>query len=128
MSNAIHQISIPQNEPVLSYVPGSPERKALKEALHEAKSKTVELPAYINGERILDGERVSVHPPHEHAHTLGHFYRGTEQHVHQAIEAARGAKAEWAALPWHERAAVFLRADDCGVQHPLVLRPVDQVR
>lgn len=112
MSNAIYHIAIPANEPVLSYAPGSPEKAALQAALKEAKSTEKMLPAYINGQEVLEGEKVSVHPPHEHSHTLGHFYRGTAAHVHQAIEAALSAKQSWADTPWQERAAVFLRAAD----------------
>ncbi|WP_116105211.1 L-glutamate gamma-semialdehyde dehydrogenase [Lewinella sp. IMCC34191] len=112
MSDAIFNIAIPTNEPVLAYAPGSPERKELKQALQEAKATQRELPAFINGERVLDGEKVSVHPPHERNFTLGHFYRGTTHHVHQAIDAALAAKAGWEALPWQQRAAVFLRAAD----------------
>ena len=112
MPNAIYNIAIPANEPVLSYAPDSKERGELQQALREAKSTSRELPAYINGERILDGEKVSVHPPHELSHTLGHFYRGTTDHVHRAIDAALAAKRGWADTPWHERAAVFLRAAD----------------
>lgn len=112
MSNAIFNINIPANEPVLSYAPGSKETKDLKEALAAAKAEVQELPAFINGARVLEGEKVSVHPPHERKHLLGHFYRGTQEHVHQAIDAALGAKEAWAATPWHERAAVFLRAAD----------------
>ena len=112
MSNAIHHLAIPPNEPVRAYAPGSPERADLQRALEEARAETRELPAFINGERVLEGEKVSVHPPHDHGHTLGHFYRGTAEHVHRAIAAAQGAKDAWAATPWHERAAVFLRAAD----------------
>ncbi|MGB3802153.1 MAG: L-glutamate gamma-semialdehyde dehydrogenase [Lewinella sp.] len=112
MSDAIFNIAVPPNEPVLSYAPGSPERKELKQALQEAKAKQRDLPALINGERILDGEKVSVHPPHERNFTLGHFYRGTPEHVHQAIDAALAAKAGWESLPWQQRAAIFLRAAD----------------
>lgn len=112
MSNAIFNIAVPYNEPVMSYAPGSPEKKALLAAIHQAKAKARELPAFINGERILEGEKVSIHPPHERSHLLGHFYRGTSDHVHQAIKAAQAAKQSWADTPWHERAAVFLRAAD----------------
>ncbi|MTB50073.1 L-glutamate gamma-semialdehyde dehydrogenase [Lewinella sp. W8] len=112
MSNAIFNIAIPANEPVLGYAPGSPEKAELQEALKAAKSEVKELPAFINGKRILEGEKVSVHPPHEIKHTLGHFYRGTQDHVHQAIDAALNAKESWAATPWQERVAVFLRAAD----------------
>ncbi|MCP9235503.1 L-glutamate gamma-semialdehyde dehydrogenase [Lewinella sp. JB7] len=112
MSDAIFHISVPDNEPVLGYAPGSPERDQLKQALKEAKSAARELPAYINGDPILEGEKVTVHPPHERAFTLGHFYRGTTDHVHRAIDAALAAKPAWEALPWQQRAAVFLRAAD----------------
>ena len=112
MSDAIFNLAVPYNEPVLNYAPGSAERQALQQALREAKAQTRELPAFIGGERILEGEKVSVHPPHELGHTLGHFYRGTQDHVHRAIEAARTAKPAWEALPWNQRAAVFLRAAD----------------
>ncbi|MEM9930356.1 MAG: aldehyde dehydrogenase family protein, partial [Bacteroidota bacterium] len=112
MSNAIFNIAVPANEPVMGYAPGSPEKKALLGAIHQAKAKARDLPAFIKGKRILEGEKVSIHPPHERQHLLGHFYRGTQEHVHQAIDAALTAKASWAATPWHERAAVFLRAAD----------------
>lgn len=112
MSNAIFNIAVPYNEPVLDYAPESPEKKELLAALHAAKSQQRELPAFINGKRVLDGEKVSVHPPHEHKHTLGHFYRGTKEHVHQAIDAAMAAKQSWSDTPWQERAAVFMRAAD----------------
>lgn len=112
MPNAIYDLAVPANEPVFAYGPGSAERAELKAALAEAKSKTLDLPAFIGGERVLEGERISVHPPHEHAHTLGHFHRGTPAHVHAAIDAALGAKEAWENTPWEERAAVFLRAAD----------------
>ena len=112
MSNAIFHLNVPANEPVFPYAPGDAATKELKAALAAAKSETRELPAFIGGERVLEGEKVSVHPPHDHGHLLGHFYRGTREHVNRAINAALAAKDEWAALPWHERAAVFLRAAD----------------
>jgi 1-pyrroline-5-carboxylate dehydrogenase len=51
-------------------------------------------------------------PPHEHAYTLGHYHEGSAAHVEQAIEAALAAKPAWEALPWEQRAAVFLRMAD----------------
>ena len=112
MANAIFNIAVPYNEPVLGYAPGSPEKKALLGEIHAAKSRELALPAFINGREVLEGEKVTVHPPHERQHTLGYFHRGTKEHVHQAIDAALAAKESWAATPWHERAAVFLRAAD----------------
>src|SRR5262249_58210150 len=42
----------------------------------------------------------------------GTFHQGGKDHVAMAIEAARRAQPEWAALPWEARAAVFLKAAD----------------
>ena len=112
MHNALAQLAVPANEPVLSYAPGSPERKELKAALEAAKSVVRELPAFIGGQRVLEGEKVALTPPHEHGHTLGYFYRGTQGQGKRAIEAALEAKDAWADLPWEDRAAIFLRAAD----------------
>ena len=112
MPNATFHLAIPDNEPVYPYAPGDAATAELRAALEELRSTETELPAFINGERVLEGERVRVHPPHEIAHTLGHFYRGTDEHVHRAIDAALGAKDAWARMPWQERAAIFLRAAD----------------
>ena len=38
---------MPINEPVLSYAPGSPEKKRLKEVLAELKSAEMDVPMYI---------------------------------------------------------------------------------
>ena len=37
---------------------------------------------------------------------------GDASHVQAAIDAAMGAREEWAALPWEQRAAIFLKAAD----------------
>ncbi len=66
----------------------------------------------IGGKKITSGDLVSMHPPHEHQHVLGHYHRGNASHVQQAIDAALAAKAAWENMPWQERAAIFLRAAD----------------
>ncbi|MFZ9718688.1 MAG: aldehyde dehydrogenase family protein, partial [Chitinophagaceae bacterium] len=101
---------LPANEPVLSYAPGTPERKRLKEALAELKSSTADIPMYIGGKEMRTGNKVAIHPPHERNHTLGYFHTGNETHVQDAIDAALAAKASWAAMTWESRAAIFLKA------------------
>jgi len=112
MSNAIFQVPVPKNEKVLSYQPGSPERKAVKAALKDLKSKEIEIPMTINGKKVKTGNLISMHPPHEIAHTLGHFHQGDKKHVKAAINAALSAKEAWENMPWQDRAAIFLRAAD----------------
>ena len=100
------------NEPVLNYSPGSPEKIALKAAIAELKSKTIEVPMVIGGKRISTSQKISMHPPHEKNHTLGYFYKGGEKEVQMAIDASLKAKSHWENLDWKERASVFLRAAD----------------
>jgi len=103
---------LPVNEPVHSYAPGSPERKALKQVLKELKSEEADIPMYIGADEIRTGNTQAIHPPHEIKHTLGHFHAGDESHVKQAIEAALAARTAWADMSWENRANIFLRAAD----------------
>jgi 1-pyrroline-5-carboxylate dehydrogenase len=102
----------PFNEPVLGYAPGSPERAALKNALNQLKSAQADIPMYIGGKEIRTGDRHVMRPPHELAHSLGHFHKGNSAHVQAAIDAALSAKTEWENTPWEQRAAIFLKAAD----------------
>ncbi|MBL7803177.1 MAG: L-glutamate gamma-semialdehyde dehydrogenase [Saprospiraceae bacterium] len=112
MTDAIFSVPLPVNEPVLNYAPGSPEKAALKKALAELKAEIREVPMYIGGQRVTTAEKGTIRPPHELSHTLGYFSRGNATHVEAAIEAAMKAKPAWEAMPWQERAAIFLRAAD----------------
>jgi 1-pyrroline-5-carboxylate dehydrogenase len=112
MNNAYASTSEPQNEPVLDYAPGSEERRAVKTRLRELRNETVEIPAFIDGEAVRTGTTSRVAPPHDHRHTLGHVHQSGAEEVDRAIDAAMEAKAEWAAMDFSDRAAVFLRAAD----------------
>jgi 1-pyrroline-5-carboxylate dehydrogenase len=112
MSDALFTVPVPVNEPVLNYGPGSPEKSALKQALATAKSVQKDIPMYIGGQHVTTSDKVAIHPPHEISHVLGHYSKGDASHVRAAIEAALKAKPAWEAMPWQERAAIFLRAAD----------------
>lgn len=112
MTDAIFNVPHPVNEPVLNYAPDSPEKVALKAALQAAKGEERDIPMFIGGQRVHTEDRVTMHPPHERNHTLGRYSRGNASHVEAAIEAALRAKPAWEAMPWQERAAIFLRAAD----------------
>jgi 1-pyrroline-5-carboxylate dehydrogenase len=103
---------LPVNEPVLQYKPGSPEREELKRTIVELKSKEYDIPMFIGGQEIRTSKRLPIHPPHDIAHTLGHFHAGEESHAHQAIEAALRARQPWANFSWENRASIFLKAAD----------------
>ena len=110
MSIGTFSYPLPINEPVLSYAPGSSEKKRLKEVLAELKSSEVDVPMYIGSKEVRTGKKVSMHPPHETKHTLGYFHAGEEKHVVLAIEAALAAKEAWANTSWENRAGIFLKA------------------
>lgn len=112
MSNAIFKIPSVTNEPVLSYVKGSPEREQLQHWIKKMKSEVIDIPMYIGGQKIESKEKVDVRPPHDHKHLLGRYNKGGTSHVKQAINAALKAKPAWENMPWQERAAIFLKAAD----------------
>ncbi len=112
MSDAIFSVPVPLNEPVLNYAPQSPERAALKAAIAELKAETKDIPMFIGGEHVFTEKKAAMHPPHDLPHLLGHHAVGDAGHVRAAIDAALAAKPAWEAMPWQERAAIFLRAAD----------------
>ena len=112
MNNSIGQTPPPQNEPVRSYAPGTPERASLKQRLAEMRQEEIEIPALIGGEEVRTGNTTEIRPPHEHSRLLGHVHHAGPEEVEQAIEAAMEAREQWMRMPWTERAAIFLRAAD----------------
>jgi len=112
MSLGYFNYPAPPNEPVLGYAPGSSERAVLQKTLKELKSVEHDIPMYIGGKEVRTEKKLPIRPPHEIAHTIGHFHEGDASHVKQAIGAAMKAKESWAALNWENRAAIFLKAAD----------------
>ncbi len=112
MATGFYKTDKTKNEPVLSYAPGTTERKALKKAIEELNNQYIEVPLYIDGNEIYTGKTSEMHPPHDHKKVLGVFHQADEAHVHQAIDAALKAKEKWAAMPWQERVAIFRKAAD----------------
>src|SRR6478672_2365384 len=111
--DAITDVPLPANEPVHDYAPNSPERTRLQCALTALADEPIDLPHVIGGaHRMGDGERIDVVQPHRHAATLGTLTNADHADAAAAIEAAIAAQAHWAATPFDERAAIFLRAAD----------------
>jgi 1-pyrroline-5-carboxylate dehydrogenase len=112
MSDAIFNVPHPINEPILSYAPGSQEKIELKKTLAALKTTQQDIPMYIGGKHVFTEAKTAIHPPHETSHTLGHHSIGNAGHVRDAINAALAAKPAWEAMPWQDRAAIFLKAAD----------------
>jgi 1-pyrroline-5-carboxylate dehydrogenase len=111
--DAVTNVPIPQNEPALSYAPGSAERAALERAIKELAGERAELTMTIGGQqRMGGGDRVEVVEPHNHQHVLGYLAQASRADVTAAIDAARAAAPAWRDLSFDDRAAVFLKAAD----------------
>ena len=112
MSKGIYNVPNPVNEPIKNHAPGSSERKEIQAMLKELRSKQLDIPMYIGGDKVKSGNKVRLAPPHDHKHTLGFFHKSDKKHVKQAIAAALAAKKKWAELAWEHRASIFLKAAD----------------
>ncbi len=112
MSNGIFQTPPPVNEPVRAYAPGSAEKQQIKVELQRQRVEPREIPLVINGKPGQGTERKKLRSPHNHQLVLAEVQQATATDVDHAIQASLTARADWAALPWEERAAVFLKAAD----------------
>ncbi|MDD2772416.1 MAG: aldehyde dehydrogenase family protein, partial [Elusimicrobiales bacterium] len=110
--NARPDVPVPSNEPITGYAPGSPEKKALKAALQELRSKEIEIPLFIGGQELRTKNLGDARCPHDHKHLLGRYHKAGAKEVKLAVAAAVRAQREWAAMPFHARAAIFLKAAD----------------
>ena len=104
--------ALPENEPVLSYAPGTPERAKLKETLGAMAKERPDIPHVVGGKEQHDGASFEVKAPHDHALVLGTAHEGGKPMAEKAISAALAAAPAWAAMSFDERARIFLRAAD----------------
>jgi len=111
MSNAFFQVPYPENEPVLGYGPGSPEREAQLAKYEEMlNQKPVEVPMVIGGNRVITEDKRPLTSPQDHQRVIGYAHFGTQEHVRNAIDASLEARSSWSALSWEHRASIFLKA------------------
>lgn len=104
-------VPLPRNEPLRSYLPGSPERAALTSALSTHANQQIELTQTVNGRQFVgEGEAVPLVMPHDYRHVLGHMRQATPADVERAVDAALGAAPAWRETSFGQRAAVVLRA------------------
>jgi 1-pyrroline-5-carboxylate dehydrogenase len=107
------QLSVPtpSNEPVRGYAPGSAERTSLQARLEAMRGDRLDLTMTIGGKRTMaGGPAIDVVEPHRRHHVLGVTGNATRADADAAVAAAKAAAPAWRALPYSERAAIFLRA------------------
>jgi 1-pyrroline-5-carboxylate dehydrogenase len=100
----------PVNDPIRSYAPGTPEKARLKLRLAELSDAGTAVPLVIDGKRVGGTGMVPIRAPHRKELEVGEHAVGGAKEIDAAIKAALKARAEWAATPYVDRAAVFLRA------------------
>jgi 1-pyrroline-5-carboxylate dehydrogenase len=104
-------VPVPRNEPVRGYAPGSAERATLQSRLEAMRADRLDLTMTIDGRRSMGaGPAIDVVEPHRRHHVLGVTGNATRADADAAVAAAKRAAPGWRALPYSERAAVFLRA------------------
>jgi 1-pyrroline-5-carboxylate dehydrogenase len=109
--DAVTQVPMPVNEPVLTYAPDTPERAQVQLRLIELTTERHELTCTIGGDQKLGGgDEIDVVEPHRHASVLGTMRNATTADAQAAIDAAREAAAGWRSLTYDDRAAIFLKA------------------
>jgi 1-pyrroline-5-carboxylate dehydrogenase len=112
MASGFYKVPKALNEPVNSYAPGTPERKALLDTYKKMYSEKVDIPFYIGGKEFRTGKTIDINPPHDHQHSVGQYHTANKEHIELAIEKAAEARIKWAATSWEHRAAIFLKAAD----------------
>ena len=112
MKNAIFSFPSPTNEPVKTYMKGSPERVALEAELQRQSNTVIDIPLIIGGQEIRTGNIGTVVMPHDHGHVLATYHKAGEKEVKMAIAAAMKAHAQWSAMDWTVRASIMLKIAD----------------
>ncbi|RMZ86717.1 hypothetical protein DV736_g6057, partial [Chaetothyriales sp. CBS 134916] len=112
-ANAAFKVPTIGNEPNQYYVAGSKDREGLAAALKALQSKgAIDVPVAISGREVRTSTILTQRNPASHATPVAKYSAASAAEVNEAIEGALAAKPAWEALPFADRAAVFLKAAD----------------
>ncbi len=110
MPKGIFSVPKAVNEPVKSYAPSSPEKAAVLDAYKKMWNSKIDVPLYIGSEEIKTKNTRNMTAPHDHKHVVGTYHMAEKSHVEKAIANALESRSKWSAMPWEQRAAIFLKA------------------
>lgn len=79
---------------------------------HLQKNGPFEVPIVVNGENIHTSSVQSQALPFEHKTKFANYHEADAATIQMAIQAALKVKPEWEAMPFNDRAAIFLKAAD----------------
>lgn len=100
------------NEPILTYLDGSKERKELEQALKKAASVCEDVPIVIGGEEIRTKDVRYQVMPHNHQHKLAKFYYADQGLIKKAIDVAVKTQSQWDKTTLGERIRIWEKAAD----------------
>lgn len=107
--SAHFKVPVAVNETVKSYAPNSAERKELQAKLKEMRAEVRDIPMYIGSQELRNAHKTAIHPPHDHQHVLGYYYKSTKEDIQRSISEALAAKEKWENMPWEQRMSIFLK-------------------
>ena len=85
MNNGTYKLAMPANEPVLGYMPGSPERLALTRELEKQSAEIIEIPLIIGGKEVRTGVTKDIVMPHDHQHVIARYHMAGEKELKDAL-------------------------------------------
>lgn len=97
----------------VTYATMSADNEALQSAFDEAIARVksswlgVEVPMFINGEKVYTEEKRKSYSPIDTELHLSTAQHGSAEHANAAIAAAKAAREEWRHTPWQERVAII---------------------
>ncbi len=97
----------------ITYATMSADNEELQSAFDEAIARVksgwlgVEVPMFINGEKVYADEKFESYSPINTEMHLCSAQKGTVEHARTAIAAARAAFPQWCKTPWQERVAII---------------------
>lgn len=101
-----------ENEPVLTYLKGSSERKALEARLKHVSSTCEDIPIVIGDEEIRTNSVRCQVMPHAHSKNIAAFYYADKDLIQRAIKVAVEAQKKWDRTTFDERIRIWNKAAD----------------
>ncbi|XP_044741390.1 delta-1-pyrroline-5-carboxylate dehydrogenase, mitochondrial [Chrysoperla carnea] len=99
-----------KNEPVLTYLKGSAERKNLEKALEETASQIEDVPIIIGDKEIRNNNVRYQVMPHNHQKKIAKFYYADKKEIQSAIDVAVKAQKQWDNVPISKRLKIWEKA------------------
>lgn len=105
-------IPAPYNEPLRDYAPGSDDAKQLKAACDKLRNECPDIPCVVGGKEYRTGDVKQQLICSDNKKVLCTFHQVNEEILKLAAANALEVKPKWEAMPFVDRAAIFLKAAD----------------